>query len=182
MDIIKLVHKALSDADIRAILGSNTKIIKYSELSGYRDLDDLLPNLLDYVIILYEQSESVGHWVALLKYNNIFEFFDPYGFVVDKPLTWINFKTRRELDELTPYLTNLLKHEQYIYNRVKYQDEDSYVFTCGAHVCHRIYRLINNNMNLEQYHEFMKNLRDESKINYDLIVASFIKLKLKDSV
>ena len=47
MDIVKLVHKALSDADIRTILGENTKIIKYSELSKYRDLDDLLPNLLD---------------------------------------------------------------------------------------------------------------------------------------
>ena len=180
MDIIKLVHKALSDSDIRAILGENTKIIKYSELSNYRDLDDLLPNLLDYIIILYEHSPNEGHWVGLLKYNNIFEFFDPYGYIVDKPLTWVNLKTRRPLNELTPYLSNLLKQERYIYNQVKYQDEDSYVFTCGSHVTHRIYRLIKNNMNLEQYHEFMKNLKNESKINYDLIVATFIQLKLKD--
>ena len=182
MDIIKLVNKALSDEDIRTILGSNTKIIKYSELSKYRDLDDLLPNLLDYVIILYEDSPNQGHWIGLLKYNNIFEFFDPYGMIPDKQLTWTSLKTRQSLNEDVPYLSNLLKHERYIYNRVKYQDEDSYVMTCGAHVCHRIYRLINNNMNLEQYHDFMKNLKDESKINYDLIVASFIKLKLKDSV
>ena len=58
MDIIKLVHKALSDADIRAILGENTKIIKYSELSGYRDLDDLLPNFLDYVISFYMSTQK----------------------------------------------------------------------------------------------------------------------------
>ena len=82
--------------------------------------------------------------------------------------------------DIIHYLSNLLKLERYIYNRVKYQDEDSYVYTCGAHSCHKIYRLINNNMNLEQYHEFMKNLKDESKINYDLIVATFIQLKLKD--
>ena len=73
MDIIKLAHKALADEDIRTILGANTKIIKYSGLSGYRDLDDFLPNLLDYVIILYEASLNEGHWTALLKYNNIFE-------------------------------------------------------------------------------------------------------------
>ena len=97
----------------------------------------------------------------------------------DKELAWVSLKTRRELNELTPYLSSLLKHEQYIYNRVKYQDEDSYVYTCGAHVAHRIYRLINNNMNLEPYHDFMKNLKDESKINYDLIVATFIQLKLR---
>ena len=70
-----------------------------------------------------------------------------------------------------------LKHEHYIYNRVKYQHEDSSVFTCGSHVVHRIYRLITNNMNLDQHHDFMKNLKDESKINYDLIVATFIKMK-----
>ena len=101
MDIIKLVHKALSDSDIRAILGENTKIIKYSELSGYKDLDDLRPNLLDSVIILYEHSESVGHWVALLKYNNIFEFFDPYGLIPDKELAWVSLKTRQSLIEAT---------------------------------------------------------------------------------
>ena len=98
----------------------------------------------------------------------------------DKELAWASLKARRELNELTPYLSNLLKNERYICNRVKYQDEDSYVFTCGSHCVHRIYRLVNNNMNLEQYHEFMKNLKDESKINYDLIVATFIQLKLKD--
>ena len=92
MDIIKLVHKALSDSDIRAILGENTKIIKYSELSSYRDLDDLLPNLLDYIIILYEDSPNAGHWTALLKYNNIFEFFDPYGLIPDKELAWVSLK------------------------------------------------------------------------------------------
>ena len=109
MDIIKLVHKALSDSDIRAILGENTKIIKYSELARYRDLDDLLPNLLDYVIILYEHSLNEGHWVGLLKYNSIVESFDPYGYIVDKPLSWVNLKTRRSLNELSPYLSNLLK-------------------------------------------------------------------------
>ena len=53
-EIINLIHKPLSDEDIHKILGYKCKIIKYSELSNYRDLDDLLPNLLDYFIILYE--------------------------------------------------------------------------------------------------------------------------------
>ena len=100
--------------------------------------------------------------------------------IPDKELTWTSLKTRQSLNEDTPYLSNLLKHERYIYNRVKYQDEDNYVVTCGGHVTHRIYRLINNNMSLAQYHEFMKNLKGESNINYDLIVATFIQLKLKD--
>ena len=44
MSLIKLIHKALSDSDIRKILGHETKIIKYSELAQFTDLNELLPN------------------------------------------------------------------------------------------------------------------------------------------
>ena len=68
MSIIKLIHKALSDSDIRRILGHDTKIIKYSELAQFTDLNELLPNPLDYCIILYEDDVDRGHWVGLSKY------------------------------------------------------------------------------------------------------------------
>ena len=42
MDDIKLINKALSDEDIGTILGTDTKIIKYSELRHIDDLDELL--------------------------------------------------------------------------------------------------------------------------------------------
>ena len=64
MSIIKLIHRALSDTDIRHILGHDTKIIKYSELAQFTDLDQLLPNPKDYCIILYEDSVDHGHWVG----------------------------------------------------------------------------------------------------------------------
>ena len=70
----------------------------------------------------------------------------------------------------------MLKHENYIYNKVKYQSEDNFVNTCGSHIAHRIYRIINNNMTLEDYHKFMRDLSKESKFNYDLIVSTFINL------
>ena len=41
MSIEKLIRKALSDADIRRILGSDTRIIKYSNLAPYNSLDEL---------------------------------------------------------------------------------------------------------------------------------------------
>ena len=47
MSIVKLIHKALSDSDIRKILGHETKIIKYSELARFTNLNELLPNPLD---------------------------------------------------------------------------------------------------------------------------------------
>ena len=65
--IIKLIATPLGDDDIRKILGNETKIIKYSELSKFNDLDELLPNEKDYCIILYEHKLNEGHWVAILK-------------------------------------------------------------------------------------------------------------------
>ena len=79
MDVVKLIHKALSDEDIRRILGGKCKILKHGALGKYGTLDDLLPDLVDYAIVLYEEQENSGHWIGLLKYNNLFEFFDPHG-------------------------------------------------------------------------------------------------------
>ena len=42
MSVRKLIHKALSDSDIRTILGVATKSIKYSELANISSLDELL--------------------------------------------------------------------------------------------------------------------------------------------
>ena len=69
----KPIHKALSDSDVRKILGEDTKIIKYSELASLGALDELLPRLVDSCVIIYEDSPNRRHWVALLKYNDMFE-------------------------------------------------------------------------------------------------------------
>ena len=111
MDVIRLIHKALSDDDIGTILGADAKTIRYSELSHISDLDELLTKDLDYCIILYEDRPDRGHWTALSRYNGIYEHFDSYGNKPDKSLEWVNLKMRRRLNEATPYLTDLLQKE-----------------------------------------------------------------------
>ncbi len=174
MDVIQLIHKALSDEDIGTILGTDAKIIRYSELRRIGDLDELLTKDLDYCIVLYEDRPNRGHWTALSKYDGIYEHFDSYGNKPDKSLEWVNLKMRRMLNEATPYLTNLLHKKNYIYNNVKYQDRDGYVNTCGSHVVHRLYRLKNDGMDLQTYYNYMKNIKDSFGFNYDIIVAEFI--------
>ena len=174
MSILKLVHRALSDSDLRRILGRETKIIKYSELSSFDSLDQLLPNAIDFCIILYEDKPSSGHWIGLSKYNGLFEHFDSYGIKPDKELAWINLKTRNSLGEKAPYLTDLLRGKHYIYNNVRFQAMDSQVNTCGSHVVHRLYRLKNEKMDLKSYQKFMLKIKDEYNMGYDLIVAEFI--------
>ena len=70
-------------------------------------------------------------------------------------------------------MTNLLKNKQYIYNKVKYQDSDGYANTCGSHVAHKLYRLKKDGMGLHTYYNYMKHIKDEFGVNYD-IVAEFV--------
>jgi hypothetical protein len=79
-----MIATPLSDDDIRTILGSDTKILKYSELSEYSNLNELLPRPIDFAIILYEHSRNSGHWVALSLYNGMYEIFDPFGVPIDQ--------------------------------------------------------------------------------------------------
>ena len=137
-------------------------------------MDELLPRLVDYARILYEESYNRGHWVALLKYNGMFEHFDSYGIKPDKELQWISMKKILMLKQATPYLGNFLDDERYIYNNVRYQETESAVNTCGSHVVNRIYRLKNYNMDLDADNEFMSELKDDYGITYDTIVAKLI--------
>jgi hypothetical protein len=100
---------------------------------------------------------------------------DAYGFHFDYELQWINLKMRRQLKEITPYLTNLLKNEKYEYNTIKYQHLDNETNTCGDHVCFFIYNLLNNKMDLDKYNTYMKSIKDRLKISYDDIVVLFTK-------
>ena len=72
MHIAKLINKALSDADLQRILGDDTNIIKYSELSHLNDLDELLPKDKDYCVVLYEERLDSGHWTALSKWPQVY--------------------------------------------------------------------------------------------------------------
>ena len=169
-----MIHRALSDSDLRRILGRDLEIIKYSELSKFNDLNELLPNDKDCCVILYEDSLDHGHWIALSKYKGIFEFFDSYGISPDGELHWLNMKKKENLNEARPYLSNLLEDNIYIYNHVRYQQSDLGIDTCGSHVAFRLFQLNNDNTNLHNYAAFMKSKRRLTGWSYDEIVANFV--------
>ena len=179
---IKAIERySLSDTDIRKVLGRGCRIIKYSELSKYSDLDILLPREKDYVVILVEDSLDHGHWCSLSKFKNRYQWFDPYGFRVDADLRWTSMSMRKSLHEDVPYLTKLLDRSDMdcIYNKVKYQKMSSNINTCGDHVCHYIYRMLNENMDLRDYYIYMKQLKRTSGYTYDEIVSQWVAKYLK---
>ena len=175
-EIRRLNRKPLSDADLRRILGNDTKILKYAELASVPALTQLLPKPTDYCIILYESEMNSGHWVALLRYSNIFEYFDPYGHVVDRPLRWISAAKRKLLKQGEPLLTELLDRSgaEWIYNKRAFEKSNAKINTCGHHCCHRIYRLTHDHMDLKDYAELMEELKHRTGNNYDVIVSDFV--------
>ena len=98
----------LTDADIKRFL-PEALIIKYSELSKYSTLFDLLPDIHSYCFILYEDSVNRGHWVQVCRPEDcVAVYFDSYGGPPDAPLKWTSRDRRVGLGEGRPYLSILL--------------------------------------------------------------------------
>ena len=113
----------MDDGDIRFYF-PRAKIMQYSGLKRFNNIEQLLPKQPDFVFILYEDSPKNGHWTALTRdtANNI-NYFDSYGGVVDKPLSWTGLQERQRLGEGSPMLSALLDKTSLpvFYNNVDYQ-------------------------------------------------------------
>lgn len=169
--IERVATTPMGDDNIKKYL-PDTPIIVYSDLQKYRSIEDILPRDKSYAILLYQDSPNSGHWVAVMRYNDVIEFFDSYGGKPDSQLKWVNQSRRHQLGITDKYLSRLLDNTDLpvIYNKVKYQDGDPDVTTCGRHVVWRILNMLKKNMDLKQYNKMMKG----SGLPADLIVSEAV--------
>ena len=178
-EIINIIHKPLSDDELRRVVGRDTKIMKYSELSKYDTIEQLLTKPYDFVIILLEESPNSGHWCALLRYSNLYEWFDSYGFPLDYDLThWLTAAQRAKLHEKKKYLTFLLQGRKHIYNKEKYQEMKDGINTCGSHCAYRCYKFKHDGFDLKTYQKHVKNYCRTYGITPDMLVAEFVYSRL----
>ena len=70
---------ALSDGDIRKLLGGSIKITTYPDLEGIQHIDQLFDRHGRAILFIPQQNEQQGHWCCLIKKHKMIEFFDPYG-------------------------------------------------------------------------------------------------------
>lgn len=155
--ISKVIATPLSDSDIRDYL-PNSNIIKYSELSKYPTLDDLLPEVKSYCFILYEDSPNKGHWTVVSKpEEGVAEYFDSYGGYVDAPLNWTSKDKRIGLGEGTKMLSKLFNRcpENVVYNKIPYQKEDPTVNDCGRWCVLRTLKMLKG-LDLNQFYKWVK--------------------------
>jgi hypothetical protein len=165
----------LSDADIKDYL-PDALIIKYSELSKYPTLHDVLPDVKSYCFILYEDSLNSGHWTVISRpTEDTAEYFDSYGGYVDVPLRWTGKEKRVLLGEGKPYLSIMFKEcpEEVVYNKIHYQKEGSGINDCGRHCVLRTLKMLDG-MNLNEYYHFMNKERRRLRMDYDGVVTTLI--------
>jgi len=146
----KLLGYPLSSLDIMDMMNNKTKIVTYSDLCKYKNIDDLLTPY-ENIILIYETSPNFGHWVCLFKTprGNI-EFFDSYGLMVDDEKTFISKSFLNKSGQKHNYLSKLLYECEYPleYNDKCLQSEEPQISTCGRWC---VTRILSKHMKLNDF-------------------------------
>lgn len=128
-----LEHKALNPNEIYKVANTPFKVVKYSDLYKFKNIEDMFNKKCKCVLMLYEQKNNYGHWVCLINHPKKVIFFDPYAMEPDDQLQFTNIKFRKDNNMELPYLTYLLFHSEkpIDYNDKRFQKLDDKINTCG---------------------------------------------------
>jgi hypothetical protein len=168
----EIVTEPMDGGDI-AHYYPKVRIIKYNDLDNYTSIEEILPADDTYFILLYLDSPSTGHWVAMTRNKNLITFFDSYGGKIDSQLKWVDMGERIRLDTDKPCLTRLLKagNVPYNYSPYDYQSNNPDIATCGSHVLNFITCTLDKGMSVNDYRTHMERIRERTGLDYDEIVS-----------
>jgi hypothetical protein len=146
---------ALSDDDIRKLLGSGIKITTYPDLEKVSNIDQLFDKWGRAILFVPQQNEQQGHWTCLIKKGKVIEFFDPYGEPPEAQKDTIDEAQLEKMRMNEPLLAELLTNNPYkiIYNKVQLQKLQNDVQTCGRHC---VARLLHYKVPIQTYRERIK--------------------------
>jgi hypothetical protein len=162
---------ALSDGDIRQLLGSGIKITTYPDLEKMTHIDQMFDKMGRAILFVPQQNEQSGHWCCLMKKGKTIEFFDPYGEPPEAQKDTLDnaHLAKMRMDE--PLLADLLTDNPYkvIFNKKQLQELKNDVNTCGRHC---VARLLYHKYPIEKYRQVIERSRmppDEFvvKLTYD---------------
>jgi hypothetical protein len=167
------MNEMLSGGDIKTLLNQQVKIVRFSDLYKYKSLIELLPKKNSFVVIFLETENYYrGHWVALMRYNNYFEFFDSYGLTEQQDYSLVPNKTKEDLNE-KDYLKILFKGYNVVQNKKDFQKWSDKIDTCGRWVVIRIYLFLQG-YDLKEFIRQIDNLmRKYNFKNYDELSLYF---------
>ena len=155
------------------------KILKYSELKHYNSLQDLLPELFDYKVILLETSKNSGHWTCIIRMGDVIELFNSYGISIDSEFRFIPDVIERLLGESKRYLTNLVKKNKIfkiVSNNCEFQSQNESVATCSRWCIFRI-DMARIGYSLESFINMIEKKCNKDDLPPDILVLYFIKFR-----
>jgi len=165
----------LTNGDLERALGvSADDVIVYSKLKEYASIDELLPEPYDFRIILIEETQNKGHWVALMRQDATYVYFNSYGHKYDKDLYMVSRIMRRILGQESNEIGRLLAGKHVVYNKVKYQGDKT--STCGRWVVLAVEMMTKLGYSLDQFHEFMRKHKKRGE-TFDALVCRFVPIQ-----
>lgn len=177
------IEKPLSIDDLVKILGYQFRddMILYSNLDQYKSIEQLLPRNKTFKIILIRDEPYSGHFVVILRYKKTIEWWDSYGFKPDDQLDYMMVNNR--LDQTKSELYDIFRDSQkkgfqIVYNKKAYQQYSTdykTIAVCGRYCSLRVIMLLKHNYDLEQFNNFMDELKRRHGLSYDELVSLIIK-------
>ena len=157
---------ALSDTDIKRLLGGSIKITTYSDLENTHNVNELFDGKGRAILFFPQDNESSGHWCCMIKKGREIEFFDPYGDEPDAQKDGIPMRKLEQMNMDKPLLADLLSDSGYrvIFNKVQLQKLKNDVQTCGRHC---VTRLLYSAYPIKRYREII----DKSGLTADEFVV-----------
>lgn len=154
-DTKQVVSYALSDTDIKQMLGDDISLITYPMLEEMDDIDECFDRKGRCIVLFLRDSPTSGHWTCMIRRPDCIEFFDPYGEKPEKSKDGLSRSRLEALDMEQPFLTTLLKKKgmPVYYNTHAFQKLRNDVATCGRHC---VVRLAYKNLPLEKYAAMIK--------------------------
>lgn len=150
-----LKSNPLSDSDLKNVI-NYVPITKFNKLQYLRSIDEVLNNNIGIILILTE-DENTGHWIGIIKQNDIIEIFDPYGSHPKDYLRTLRIPPEYNLNGDTNILIRLIKNSGYrpVINKTRFQVLNDNIDTCGKHV---LLRLLLSHLSLKDYTKLIKSV------------------------
>ena len=162
----------LSNFQLESALGKGTKTIVYADLRKYNTIEELLPKIGSFQIILLRDNPSSGHWVCIeRKAEDLYYYFNSFGESYNQDLYLISSSIRKMLGSYDNYLNELLKGKKVEIMNKKFQQDYSAV--CGRWC---ILFIIMTTKLMYSMKEFIKFIQDKKK---ELQLKSYDELVLK---
>lgn len=129
----ELKEYALSDSDIRKILGDDISIFTYPDLEHMNSIDEAFDSKGRAIILFPNMSPTMGHWCCMLNQKKGILFWDPYGEAPEEQKDGLSKDRLAQLDMDQPLLMRLLRASgrPVYYNTHQYQKMKDSVATCG---------------------------------------------------